>query len=305
MSACFITAGPIEWGSSRLRAWWVAPHMEGASVIQLRDIRDIADVQGHDAYVFQKTADLQLMNSLKQCTSLVFWDTCDPSHWWQPELCRTIADVADGIVASNEALADDFSEWYGSAEKVHTIPDRLELSHFDKQREHTDVSPVRLIWFGIAVNRIALYSMIASLERLRANRHDIALTIMDDRPDMPFVGHNYSFPITYVKWQLDREVEILARHDIALLPPYPGPWGMVKSDNKVATAFACGLPALSGWDYQLLRGYVMSASERQQHGTLPRSWLERKYDIKRSAAEWQELITRYSNGSADDTANEL
>jgi len=286
MNICFVTAGPIEWASSRMRAYWVAEALRErgheVEITQYPGRQYIA--ANHAAIVWQKTVDFNLVRLNNQWKH--YWDVCDPSWWWQPNECRKCPGYRTAVVASSQALADDFNQWYGKDLAV-CIPDRLKLSHFHTQRQHRDVSPVRLIWFGIAANRVALWGARANLERLVANGHKIELTIFDDRPDVRF-HFSDAFPIYHVQWSLDKEVEVLAAHDIALLPPYPGPWGEVKSNNKALTASACGLPETTGFDYRHLRHLVCVMPERKYYRNPP---IKKEYLVDQSAAEWEALLS--------------
>lgn len=281
MNICFVAAGPIEWGSSRMRAWWVAEEM-GADCVQFgQPIKP-----DYDAYIWQKSVNLETIKLLPHARH--YWDVCDPSWWWQPDECGEIAAHMTAVVASSQALADDFNEWYGRDVAI-CIPDRLKLSHFHMQRQHADVSPVRLIWFGVAVNRIALYGAIANLERLVANGHKIELTICDDRPDVRF-PISQDFPIYHTQWTLHSEVDTLASHDIALLPPYPGAWGRVKSNNKELTAVSCGLPMWDGQRYDTGVSFMGEILRERQAAGGQRA-VKGLYTVDKSAAEWEALLS--------------
>lgn len=284
MNICFITAGPIEWASSRMRAYWVAEEIEklGHNVsVQLFDQVTRGSIGLQDAYIWQKKVDIDLVEYLGGDH---YWDVCDPSWWWQPNECREIAKHMTAVVASTSALADDFNSWYGSDLAI-TIKDRLKMSHFHTKRQHSDVSPVRFVWFGIAANRIALWAAKADMERLVANGHKIELTILDDRPDAPF-RFSEAFPIYHTLWQLQNEVEILSSHDIALLPPYPGSWGHVKSDNKIQTALACGIPAVGKhFTFKEIEELVTDVEYRRICGEIYEGC-----EVEQSAIEWEKLL---------------
>jgi hypothetical protein len=149
---------------------------------------------------------------------------------------------------------------------------------------------VRFIWYGIAVNRLALVGAWANLARLAANGHEIELTIMDERPNAPF-GLGEEVNVYHVRWSLDQENEIIARHDIALLPPYPGPWGWVKSNNKVLTAYACGLPTTPGlrWNDGFIK-MVADAEVRAMSGRGGRRHIAENCSVEKSAREWDALL---------------
>lgn len=297
MNICFITAGPIEWASSRMRAFWVAEALRERGHQVFVETLQSVEADGAlltDVLIWQKTVSLEIVkfHQNRGKGQRHYWDVCDPSWWWQPNECREIVQHMTGVVCSSKALEEDFIEWARQHETrdrrwVHTIPDRLKLSHFHTQRQHSDVSPVRLIWFGVAANRVALWGARANLERLVANGHKIELTIFDDRPDVRFAFSD-AFPIYHVLWSLEKEVEVLAAHDVALLPPYPGPWGKVKSNNKNLTASACKLPHASGFDYRHLRQLIISVPERKYYRNPP---IKKEHLVEQSAIEWEALLS--------------
>lgn len=262
MKVQFVAAGPIEWGSSRMRAWWIVPHMSDASVVEFKD-RGRLEPGTADVYVWQKTIDPELIQRLP---GRHVWDFCDPMWWWEPKHVLKSLGVIDGLTFSNKALMQDFVSTYPQSEIedgliMRAIPDSINLEHFNRKKVHQETSPIRFIWYGVSVNRVAIYAALANLERLAANGHDIALTICDDRPDLPFHVTN-SFPIYHLRWSLEHEIDNLLAHDIALLPPYPGPWGCVKSINKKVTAWACGLPVWDGDDYDIGRTLTVNREAR-------------------------------------------
>ena len=92
---CFVAAGPLEWGSSRMRAYWPAEAM-GADVVR------IGQRQGHlwerypaaDVYVWQKAVDLEFIHG---STALHIWDVCDPFHWFDPATSRQVAEAVKQV----------------------------------------------------------------------------------------------------------------------------------------------------------------------------------------------------------------
>ena len=288
---CFIAGGNLTNAGSRMRAYWPARFIPGAAVAHWEKAGD--DLPDARAYVFQKFVNVPVMDEQRQRGRLVFWDVCDPSWWFNPTDAREALAYVDGVVASSEALADDFARWAGF--EARCIPDRLLLEHFDRQRQHTAADPVRLIWFGAAQNRMALYATHANLERLVANGYRIELTICDNAPHAPFADLEGVYPVYYTRWSLDSEVATLAAHDLALLPPYPGPWGGVKSNNKALTALACGLPVASGVDYGDLRALVADEEVRAARADDGQRLVEQFWNVERSAADWLALIEDYEH----------
>lgn len=273
MTTCFIASGPIEFASARIRAYWPAKYMKDTVAISSYDNR----VVDADTYIWQKRYDLQFIKANQDKRHFI--DFCDPVWWFSPDKVKELIQYMDGFVACTKPLADDFTEWSGK--ECHVIPDRLELSHYDKQRAHEESEITRFIWFGLASNRVALAGAWANLCRLKANGHNISLTILDDRPDLP-LGYGDELPVYHTQWKLNTEVEIIAQHDIALLPPYPGPWGKMKSDNKELSAMACGLHVTNGLNYLFMRRWTEEATDKDFDYYIP--------DVKHSAAEWEALL---------------
>lgn len=279
---CFVAAGPIEWGSSRMRCYWPAQHIEGAQVVQFKDVQ-AGSLPAADVYVWQKNAHVNLIDALPDARH--YWDLCDPLHWFSPDEARAVARRVDGLIASSDGLAADLHEWSGRP--VEVVPDCLDLTHFEphRRRAHQNGDVRRFVWFGVSVNRIALYGALAHLLRLRANRHSIELTILDDRPEQPMDDIAGAFPVYHARWNLRNEVQTIAAHDIALLPPYPGPWGQVKSDNKAQTAAACGLPAVTIQAYDEIESLVLSPALRDQVVRMAR--INESQDV---AGRWQQCL---------------
>ena len=287
MKTLFITAGDETFASSRIRAYWPAKYMEDTEVIPAAKLNGISsDVE---TIILQKVVlQPEVIDALMLAGVRVFWDVCDPVWWFSPKDANEVILRVSGMVCSNQGLANDLKNWCEDWKQyipIHTIPDRIEEKAYPLKRQHHDVDPVRFIWFGFSQNRPALYGALANLERLQANGHNISLTVFDDNPPNSW-RLPVSFPVHYETWSLDKENEVIAGHDIALLPPYPGPWGSVKSDNKQLTAWACNLPVVNGFVYEDIIP-CMDAKLRDLWG------MDRVFTAKESPAlsarEWEAL----------------
>lgn len=290
MKTLFILPGPPKWASSRFRAIWPAKYMQDATYHEPDKYQKTSVIESFEAYIWIKIGNPEMMQRLVDLGKQVWWDVCDPAWWFSPQDARQIADAATGVVASNHALAQDFREWYGDDSKpIKVIPDRLDFEHYDRARPGIPLlEKPRLIWFGAAQNRIALFSALANLDRLHANGYEFTLTIFDDQPDNRWFGGSY--PVYYSEWKLETEVSVLTGHDIALLPPYPGPWGRVKSDNKAITAKVCGLPVWDGQDYEMGVKMLANYEAYCQEVENEQRQLASLYDVRRSASEWEALL---------------
>lgn len=284
MSVLFLASGPYSWASSRYRCYWPARYMRGAAAVEYKSGASVDDT--FDAYVWQKTGNLQIMQQMRADGKRQYLDWCDPLWRFSPRECAEMLEYADGVIVPTDALADDLLAWRGVA--AHVIPDRLDLTHYQRRGEHTAADPVRLIWYGAAVNRISLFAALAPLEWLVAAGVNVALTICDDRPEQPW-NISQVIPIYHARWDLEHESRILGAHDIALCPPYPGPWGRMKSNNKKLAAWACGMPATDAQDFDALSELATVAAARNEQAESGRALLESDYRVERSAAQYAEV----------------
>ena len=289
MRVLFIAPGVKQnWASSRYRCQWIAEHLDEAVLVDAEEImRGEYFPTNFDVYVFEKIGSPSIQKELLKLGKQVWWDVCDPTWWWSPGDVNGIIENVTGMVASCPSLAEDLSEWSGK--QAHCITDRLNMQHYNHRKEHSEVEPVRLIWYGSAQNRIALFAALANLERAANDGYKIALTIYDNMPEKSFEYLN--LPIYYSKWNIDTEVNVISAHDIALLPPYPGPWGKVKSNNKALTAWACGLPVTDAQYYKQLTYLLDSHIARQEDANDGYKVLVDRYTIEKSVEEWKELWT--------------
>jgi len=290
MKVLYMTAGDINWASSRMRAYWPAQYMADAEVMTLEAARYAVandDLPEADIYVFQKAIDETVAQALPD-SATVIWDVCDPSWWFDPDRARAALGLVDGLTASTEALAADMVSWLPPDRRylpVEVIADCYEPRHFPLQAEHL-VHSLRFVWFGIYTNRVGLHAAQANLERLAANGYRVSLTVMDDAPQVELVFlTKTNFPIYHVRWSLDRENQVLASHDVALLPSYPGPWGEMKSNNRSLSAWASGLPVASGLDYYHLER-LCDPRERAQFAALGADMLP-PYAVGAMAKVWE------------------
>ena len=288
MTTLFITTGDMRFASSRIRAYWPARYMDAEvkTISQLHDIGGI-DPEKYSAIVWQKTGDLASMKMLKDAGVLQYLDICDPVYWFQPSEFSKMLETIDGVVCCTQLLADDMKHSTGYQATV--IPDRVELEHYKIKREHMGSTPVRLIWYGLWANRAGLHGAFATLERLACNGYEIELTICDDRPDVTAPVTD-KYPVYFTRWDLHKENMIISAHDIALVPPYPGPWGVLKSNNKTLTAWACGLPADDASDYNRLRVLVESAKARATAAEIGGACLKSDYQAFQSANDWERIL---------------
>lgn len=282
----FITPGPIQWASSRYRAYWIAEQMENAQVFPIQQLARGGNVEKPDYAIFIKATNEALATQLNEIGAEIIWDICDPVHWFSPETSKRFLKFASRITASNIGLAEDLRSW--SKRDVKVIPDRMKLEHYKIKRNHIDTTPIRFIWYGASQNRGSAVGSMANIERLNANGIPVEVTILDDAPSHQW--RSDGFTLYHKEWELEKENRIIAAHDIALTPPYPGPWGNLKSNNKQVTAWACGLPTTDGYDYEEVRALASSATYRKRIADKYGKVVEEYYDVRKSARELEEFL---------------
>jgi hypothetical protein len=242
----FLTAGTIDFASSRYRGFWPAKYMGNAEVYPLAYALQSGLPLKADTktIVFQKFAYIPMMKYAHDQGVKVVWDVCDPSWWFDPDKCKDILDLVDMVTAPTVALIEDLFRQYGIDLSYDIIPDSFDPDHYKdvpEQAERKD-NQAHLIWFGHQNNRFTLVAHLGELERLAlVEGLDVHLTIFDGEPDNRWP--NERITIHNKKWTLAGEVEELRKHDLAYLPSYPGRWGKLKSDNKQVHAGYCGLHA--------------------------------------------------------------
>lgn len=279
----FVAPGPVDtWSSSRLRALWPSRYIPGAQVVNIED----GEIPEAEVYVWVKRV---IQEVLEERGGFHIWDVCDPVWWFEPEDAAEVYYRVDEVVTSNEALAKDFLKEFGDAPFV--IPDRLELEHYEERAVHQEKRVLDFVWFGASQNRVSLFAAIPTLERLRANGVEFVLNIYDDQPNARWQLSD-KFETKNFRWSLQGENKFLAGQDIAILPPYPGAWGEVKSNNKKLTAWASGLAVSEGVDFSELFALATNTGERWKNAGRGLGLVRQRYDVKQSAAEWQWLISK-------------
>ena len=240
MQVVFIPWKGIDSASSRMRCFWIVKYWPEAKVASVENMEDA------DVVVFQKCFQppvAEYVRALKAKGRKVIWDLCDPDWWVYPQDFSAVVPYLDAVICCNDALAKDFvAEFPGQSPKV--IPDRQDPAFHPSVKEHKPSEFPILVWFGWSQNRVALYSAFDLLEKIWAHGRRFKLLILDEDPNTKLNWFN--FPVLHQQWNLERFHKDLLSADIALLPRYPGPRGLLKSDNKKATAMWAALPVTEG-----------------------------------------------------------
>lgn len=287
-----------QWGSSRLRAWWPAKYADWLDVIPATEVLQTQALNAapYAAVVFQKWGDRtaqQLARALQAEGRRVWWDITDPLWLFAPETAGMF-DVADGVVASNAGLADLAAHTFGR--EVAVIVDRMDPAFHPTVRRHRESAAPVLLWFGNKGNRApSLAGRMLPLLELKRRGRAYRLRVCDDGPPGAWVEGVGLAPdqVEWHPWRLDTFHEELTSADVALLPPHPGWWGTLKSDNKRATAWWAGLPVVTledAADIDHAEALLADAARRAAEGAANRRRAEAQYDVRQSVAEWARLL---------------
>ncbi|MBT3367964.1 MAG: glycosyltransferase family 4 protein [Nitrospina sp.] len=154
---------------------------------------------------------------------------------------RKIAKIADVVLAGNHHIADWFSSF---AEDVRIVPtaidtDRVRPRNF--QNFERSGRPFIIGWTGTSSNYKALYQIEKALKKFLKS-HVAELWVMADQP--PRFSELGSDSVRYIKWAPNREIAILGRMDVGLMPLPSDPWSLGKCSFKMLQSMAAGLPVV-------------------------------------------------------------
>jgi len=268
--------GKEQIGSSRIRGHWVIKNWPGAEVF--------VQSQKYDAIIFQKTYWPEYWKHYKGIKIL---DLCDPD-WLAGHLIgdpvikkQGIVEMLpyiDAITTSTEALAEplrEMAEWYGFDIPIRCIPDRVDLTEYNRVKKHKGEAR-QVVWFGYAHNTEALDVAMPFIKQ-----HNLKLVVISDQKPP------YSRADQNKKFDQDKLVNELLKHDMAVFPNYKRGRFQFKSNNKTIQCWAVGLPVATTPD-ELSR--FMDGEARQKEAIKRRKEVEEKYDVKLSVKEYKDLI---------------
>ncbi len=294
MKALFLAQGPLEWAGSRYRAWWIARYAGWADCALISE-REAAWMPAYGALIFPKWCDAEaqaLAREAKARGQRVIWDLCDPIWWLTPGPAREFLPLVDHVVVSSQGLADGLRADFPALDiGVTVIPDRMDPAFHPTAKRHTETAWPALLWFGQGWNRNAsLSGALLTLHRLAAEGVRFRLRVLDN--GAPGGVQVDGVDVEYHRWRLETFHEELLAADVALCPPYPGPWGAMKSDNKLATAWWAGLPTADGLCPHRLKALLTDARARADAGRCYRRLAEAQYDVRQSVSEWEALLSK-------------
>lgn len=284
-----LSKGSSAWASARYRGAWLAE--SAPDLFRWFGPETELALAGAKVIVFQKRQsheDIVLARRAKDKGVAIVMDMTDPMWWFDPEPVAEMIDLADAVTVCSEGMQEAVLQGHPD-KRVAAIADRMLPSFHPTVAQHEKREVATLVWFGIATNRVALTGALPILAYAQNMGLKFRLRIIDDEPTNR-LNVTGPFEIEHVPWTLETIHAQLTACDVAVLPPYPGPWGELKSNNKAVTAWWCGLPVTDGFDPKELARLIGDADCRKEQGAFNRKRAEREYDIAQSVAEWRQLL---------------
>lgn len=260
-------------GSSRIRARWVAKYWDEASEYQLGEYADVM--------IFQKA---WWEKMVYEFPGIKIFDICDPDWFESIRPHFSVMSACDAVTTSTQPLADYIKKILPDM-RVKCIPDRVDLeehavSEGIKNSWAADKAKT-IVWFGYSHN---FHVVEKTLDLLM--KHGLRLTVISDQNLRLMAGYE-ALKIHNVKYNYETVHDIIARHDLALLPENPTFKGEFKSNNKDLTAMALGVPVVK-LPEDLER--LMSSEERKKASEQGLKEVKEKYDVRLSVQEYKDLI---------------
>lgn len=298
MKVHFLTTARPHVASARFRAYWPCEAWSSPDVT----------VGGPDHPAIAQ-ADVLIVSALINEATVIrsspapitVWDLTDPLWCYLGDRAfREMAAQMTHLTVSSEGLRAALATEFGTDATL--IPDRLPFQ--TTQRQHQAVDVPTLIWFGYAFNRYPALSGVAPvLKRLLANGVKFKLQIVDDQPNLPlYEADRYGLAAVteHVRWESHEQLHaLLCAADVALLPPFPGWIGTMKSTNRFFTAAWAALPVVDGTDYRRLESLLRDADRRGSAGWAARAYAECYGNLTHSIEDWQQLLGRLTHAAAE------
>ena len=167
-------------------------------------------------------------------------DLGDELWYWVPKrLCHDMILAANVVTTDTEQRARILKQRYG-VRHVEVVPDSIDcmpvaISKFiDHKNER-----LKVLWFGNGFNLCQLQPYLNTLKDMK----DIELIVCTQSGTLPELGRRYPW-ITLWMWGHDSFPKLLQSCDISLLTHSNEQYSSLKSNNKMITSIAFGVPAI-------------------------------------------------------------
>lgn len=207
-------------------------------------------------------------------------DMCDPMWLEDYEVVATCNEM-DAVTVPTKALARFVGQFH---DNVHIIPDRFDLSVIPEPKLHKEKAKT-VVWFGYSHNAETLKPAMHIIDELGLN----LIIISNDDPIMNrYSNRPREEWYTFIKHE-ENIYEHLLKADFAIFPDGFRPQDEFKSNNKTIKANLVGLPVAKDADQVRL---YMYPEARQAWFDNNYEKIRDKYDIKKSIAQYKEIIKK-------------
>jgi len=258
-------------GSTRIRARWLYEIWDGAEEYKIGG--------KYDTLIFQKVYWDKMMEDFD---GIKIMDLCDPD-WLEGKDVMRYCAMADAVVTSTQPLAD-YIKRFITGKPIICIPDRIKMAEHTPymKREHSNKIE-NIVWVGYLHNSIYLDNTLDELIR-----RNVSLTVISNREYFPPKGKE--LPVNNVKYNYPGVHSEMTKHDAVLLPGNRGKVnyrGQFKSNNKVLTAWALGMPVI-----QFPEDFDRLASKEAREVEVKKNLKEIRDNwlVERSVQEYKDLI---------------
>jgi hypothetical protein len=258
-------------GSSRIRGKWLIKYWEEAE--------EVIYGKKYDVIVYQKA---YLLEHAKNFKGIKILDMCDPD-WIDNSSIREMIDYCDVVTVPTKIFADFIKQI--TDKPVVIIPDRQDLEYFKGQKVHKGKAK-EVVWHGYSHNSYVLKQALPALIRLNLNISIISNEMIHLK-DILDTQTGKSVSERWTKWELETFNENMVKSDICIMPPVYKPNDRFKSNNKLTTAWALGLPVATNSE-ELEK--FMDPKERIKEAEEKLMIIKRDYDVRQSVQQMKDLI---------------
>jgi len=306
--------------STRIRVTWPAKYMDNVYIGEDESI--LSKCKGAIFQTRFDIKDVDLAKRLKTKGIKILCDFTDP-HWSHDygghisEGLKGIIEQADCVIFPTKTIEKSFNEVFEGKQTV-VIPDRIDLTIYDKVKRHTDKDKYRIVWHGSFGNIGSIDLARSDLEKLGKDLgKDIDITLVciyDHHKDHKIKEFN-NIKLEACEWTNQKVIDELLNCEVSINPRYDN-WKSYKSDNKTSSSWACGVPCIERDFYREIKryligedaidktndnkvvGWISGADIRNAEGEQLRKAVERQYDVKISAKEIDEVVSSLLKGRA-------
>lgn len=215
-----------------------------------------------------------------------------------PDKYAHLAQISDGVIAGNEAIAEYTRPLN---DRITVIPTCIDLTEYHVRPDSDDAARPVVGWIGTTGNLRFLDVCAPALCAL-SQRFDYELRLIAGESGpldaLDLTGVN----VRFIPWQGETEVEEISRFDVGLMPlPEGEPWMRYKCGLKLLQYMAIGIPGVASpigvnaeivdngrngflaatsedWQFALTR-LLQDVELRRTLGTAARQTVEARYSI--------------------------